>query len=382
MIEKKDGLYDNGGIRVEDYNDGYYHVFQDCFEHPSYQIYLAYSRRGPGKTTSALLGSLLRGLKVLYLKREVQDVAAITNSTSALNMSPWSSVNKLTGSNFRAIRIKGQKNIAEVVNCDQDGNPIEGSEPVGWIFALCNAGKIKGFDISHLVDIIILDEFVPSSGTRVLQAEGIFLLDLIATVNRDRVDKGFSPTKIFLFSNCDSLGCPITRELNLLDELYELNASGNKFRENEERSIFIRHILSNEFKNNTNILLFKPMIGTDWYERNVIGNFTEDFSSIDSGRSLKNYKCVSKLIYKQKVVYILNRESDGSYYITYNYTLRVSKDIPIYNLDIESHVNRFFYSPVYMSLLGKMIYELVSFSNYSLYDLIRNYTTIYNKQMY
>ena len=55
-------------IDQEDYNDGYYHIGKDIEVFPDAVIYIVWSRRGPGKTYSALRYPYHK-FRTLYMKR-------------------------------------------------------------------------------------------------------------------------------------------------------------------------------------------------------------------------------------------------------------------------------------------------------------------------
>lgn len=386
LEERENGLYeinDDGSERLlEDYNDGYYHVFSDSCQYPNANLIVTFSRRGPGKTTGALLGAMLRGLRIMYIKRTIADVKMITNGGGAVDLSPWETVNRLKGTNYRAMSVKGVDGFAEVVQCDSENNPVANVLPIGYICALSAAGKIKGFDLSDKVDIMLVDEFVPNKGVIAKQAEGDQTLDILATLVRDRHKRGLKDIKLWLFSNCDYIACPITRTLCLLDDVYDMASLGESTYYNEDRRILLHHIKPDEYVETINYNMFNFMNNTDWYKRNIVGDFDEDFSNIIPSISFKNYKPVAKISYNGNVIHILHKSSDSSYYITYNYNNRVSTEIPHYDLNYENSIRLFYHSSIYTSILNSSMIEKVKYSSYSIYDLFRRYSAIFYNQLY
>ena len=77
-------------IDEEDYNDSYYHIGKDFEDYPESVIFFVWSRRGPGKTYSALRYPYHR-FKTLYMKRTTEDVHTICEYDGSLDMdpSPW-----------------------------------------------------------------------------------------------------------------------------------------------------------------------------------------------------------------------------------------------------------------------------------------------------
>lgn len=385
LEERQDGLYDvnEEGVEsiLEDYNDGYYHVFADVYKYPQANVLISYSRRGPGKTTGALLGAMLRGLKIMYIKRTINDVKMITKG-GTVDLSPWATINRLKGTNYKAVPVKGVDGFAEVIPHDAEDQPILEAEPIGYICALSAAGKIKGFDLSDKVDIMIVDEFVPNKGVIAKQSEGDQTLDILATLMRDRHKRGLPDIKLWLFSNCDYLACPISRTLGLLDDIYELSCKGTNFYYNENRGMLIHHITSDEFSSTINDTIFSFMKDTDWYKRNIEGEFDDDFSNIEIKTSLKNYKCIATIKYNNKDAYILYRESDSSYYVTYDYNLRLGTDIIRFDLTFENDVRLFCHSSLYDNILQSLMINKVKYSAYSLYDLIKRFYDIFRDKIY
>ena len=229
---------------------------------------------------------------------------------------------------------------------------------------------------------MIVDEFVPNKGVIAKQSEGDQTLDILATLVRDRHKRGLKDIKLWLFSNCDYVACPITRTLCLLDDVYEMTALGESTYYNEERRILLHHIKPDEYAETINYNMFNFMNNTDWYKRNIIGDFDEDFSNIIPSISFKNYKPVAKITYNGSVIHILHKSSDSSYYISYNYNNRVSTEIPHYDLNYENSIRLFYHSSIYTSILNSSMVDKVKYSSYSIYDLFRRYTAIFYNQLY
>ena len=55
----------------EDTADGYYHFSKDVFNFPEAWCYVVWSRRGPGKTYSALWRQVFGNFPIIYMKRTV-----------------------------------------------------------------------------------------------------------------------------------------------------------------------------------------------------------------------------------------------------------------------------------------------------------------------
>ena len=54
MIGKSCEYDEVNDIYLYDFDDGYYHFYKDVIDYPDADIYVVWSRRGPGKTYSFL----------------------------------------------------------------------------------------------------------------------------------------------------------------------------------------------------------------------------------------------------------------------------------------------------------------------------------------
>ena len=192
----------------------------------------------------------------------------------------------------------------------EDGSP-EGF-PISYALSLNAVKRVKGFDASRC-DWIILDEFIPQIGERVLRSEGELLLDLYMTVARDRDKRGKDPLKLILFANAEDISTPITNTFEIIDAMADLNASGDMFHYDEERGILIHHITDDEIpmtKQEQNGI-YKAMHNTAWGRKSFNGEFAKnDFSNVNC-RSLKHYRGYIHLHYKTHDYYIyINDQGD------------------------------------------------------------------------
>ena len=359
-------------INEEDYNDGYYHLSKDVLEYPEAVVYIIWSRRGPGKTYSALRYPYHK-FKTLYVKRTNEDVKTICEFQGDIDFdpSPWQPLNRDFGTNVKPRLIKD--GIGAFYDADEQGKP---SGPVINYIASLNAIKrIKGMDLSD-ADWIIFDEFIPQSGEIVKHAEGEMLLSLYETINRDRRKRGRPGLKLILMANAEEISTPITNTLEVVDTIADMEAKQiHKFYD-ADRGIFFHHIsdedvpmLETEKRD-----MYRVMKGTAWADKSFGGQFSgNDFSNVCE-LSLKGMRCMYHLKYRRhNHAYIYYHPQKGMWYMT---DVK-GKAIDDYDLDRENEQKRFWIKVGY-DMKDRCIRDLMKFKKYSYYDLIINYQKFYD----
>jgi hypothetical protein len=257
------------------------------------------------------------------------------------------------------------------LNGEQQGDAIS------YIMALNKIKSVKGFEASRC-DWVILDEFIPQIGERINHREGEQLMDLYMSIIRDKVARGGKELKLILFANAENISTPITRELEVIDEMAELNISGeNNIMYLEDRGILLHHIVKEEVpavSMQDNMLgIYKAMKDTAWGRKTFEGEFANnDFSNV-CRMSLKNMVGFAHIRYKKHDYYIYIKEETGMFYMC---TSRTKCEFE-YDLSTENDQKRF-YNEVYFTLREACINDRFKFKKYSMYDLIINYKKFFN----
>lgn len=353
----------------EDTSDGYYHFGKDVFNFPDAWCYVVWSRRGPGKTYSALWQHVYKDFPIIYAKRTVEDVNTICAGTNSANMdlAPYVPITRDKLVDIKPEKISnGLGAFYKVVNDEKVGDAIS------YCLALNKIKSVKGFEASRC-DWLVLDEFIPQIGERINHREGEQLLDLYMSIIRDKVKRGGNELKLVLFANAEDISTPITRELEIIDDMAFLNSSkGYNYMYLKERGIMLHHIINEEVPavrmQDNQLGIYKAMKNTAWGKKTFEGEFANnDFSNVCK-MSLKSMVGFCKLEYKAHNYYIYLRPSDGMYYMT---------DSPVkcqyeYNLYKENDQKRF-YTELYFVLREACVNDLFKFKKYSMYDLIINY---------
>ena len=361
--------------KYEDTSDGYYHFYKDLMNFPDAWCYVVWSRRGPGKTYSALWHHIYENFPIIYMKRTVEDVNTISDTTDEkynVDMCPYVPINRDKLTDIQPHKIaNGLGAFYKQLNDDTVGDPIS------YIMALNKIKSVKGFEASRC-DWLFLDEFIPQIGERINHREGEQLLDLYMTIVRDKVKRGGKEIKLVLFANAEDISTPITRELEIIDDMALLNTTGeDNYMYNEQKGIMLHHIVNEEVpavRMQDNMLgIYRAMKDTAWGRKTFEGEFSNnDFSNVCK-MSLKNMVGFCHLEYKAKHYYIYLRYSDGMYYMTDAKT----KCQLNYNLYLENDQKRF-YDEIYFDLRDACVNNCFKFKAYSMYDLMINYKRFFD----
>ena len=352
-------------------NKKYYHFEDDLKNYPGAWCYVVWSKRGPGKTYSSLWWAYQQKIKFIYMKRTDRDVDNITKERGeAFDFSPYKPINRDHHTNIKAEAIdNGFGGFYEY-----DETLEECGLPLAYLLSFNKVRSYKGYDFSDC-DWIIFDEFIPMKGERLNRAEGELLLDLYMTVSRDRQARGRGPLKLILFANAEEISTPITNELEIVDNMVNLNASGKTHLWLPEREILLHHITNEEIpileeeKNG----IYKGMYNTAWYRKSFEGDFANnDFSNV-SKRTLKKCSGYIHLHYKNYDYYVYVNKENGNYYMCYK-PIRCLFD---FDLNRENEQKSFWIS-YGIDLRFSCIEERMKFETYTMYDLIMNYKKFFN----
>lgn len=352
--------------------DGYYHFEDDLNAYPDAWCFVVWSRRGPGKTYSSLWYSYKEKIKMLYMKRTIEDVTLICSAGKGFDPSPYVPINRDKGTHVKPQIIK--KGVGGFYDCDPDdtGNDVPVGAPISYVVALNAIKSVKGFDFSDC-DWMLLDEFIPQAGEIVKHDEGEMLLDVYMTASRDRQKRGRRPLKLILFANAENISTPITNTLEIVDQMADLQASGKTHLYDAERGILLHHITEEEIpiKESERAGIYSAMSGTAWANKAFGGQFSNnDFSNVVK-TSLKNAVCMYHLIYKQRHIYCYQKPT-GNWYICDS----PHKALFEYDLNRENGQKKFWLEHG-IDLNMDLIDDRVTFSKYSYYDLIANYKKIF-----
>ena len=233
--------------------------------------------------------------------------------------------------------------------------------------------KFKGFDLSE-VDWMVFDEFIPPIGERLNRKEGDMLMELYMTLSRDRIKRGRKPLKLILLANASCISTPITNSLEVTDRMAEMEAQGLSFDYDQERNIFIHHLIEEKFQiMQKDDPVVKALGDTAWGRMAFGGEFAyNDFSNVQM-HSLKGMTPQVHIKFKTHDYYVYYRAHDSMYYMC---TSATNVKVPFFDLNRENDQKRF-YIEWDIDLRESCIEERMKFQRYSMYDLIVNYKNFF-----
>lgn len=358
--------------RFENLDDGYYHFLRDMLLYPDAWLYAVWSKRGPGKTYSFLWFCYYNQINFIYMKRNDSDVSLILKNVDKIDFDPSPYKALKRDKHLKIIGVQMDDGIGGFYIDDGEGNP---GRLLCYVLSFKKVQKYKGFDFSD-VEFICFDEFIAQNGERMYKSEGENLLDLYMTVRRDRMKRGRKALKLVMFANAENIGVPVTREIEIVDQMAELNFHQEYTHYYiEGRKILLHHITNEEvpISDSEKDDIYIGMEGTEWHDKAFGGLFVHnDFSNVVK-RSLKGYKPYIELIYKRHSWYILYNEDKSKYYMT----SKTYKAPRVYDLSRDNEQKRFYYDYL-LDLREACIEERFKFEKYSMYDLIINYKKLFD----
>ena len=343
----------------------YYDFNEDIKKYPNAWCYIIIGGRKRGKTYSVLKSCYESNRKFTFVKRTNEDINLICGSgikgDVEVDLSPFKPINRDLHCNIKAKKLFD--GVGGFFELDEENN-IKNN--IGFILSLNAVSKMKGIGIDEC-DWMIFDEFIPQPWDRINRKEGEQILDLYVTQNRDREHRGIEEVKLIALANATSINNKLMETLELTDVIAEMTTKGIEYFYDEKRFIMV-HLLANAddfYKNESNTKIFNAMQGTKWH--NVVYENTfayDDFNSVDF-KSLKGYKCIISLKYKEHMFFIYRKNE-------LYYMCESKGSGKYYDLNTENDQKRFFNDYI-MKLREKTINKQMFYSKFSMYDLIINY---------
>lgn len=345
-------------------NKKYYHFNDDLEKYKDAWCFVVWSRRGPGKTYSALRYSYENNIPICYMKRTKDDVRTVCGVRGGIDLSPYVPINR--DGHYHITSNLIYDGIGGFYDTYDEDGKICGS-PFSYIVSLNAMKTVKGFDLS-ICDWMLLDEFIPQSGEVVRTKEGEMLLDMYMTIARDRVKRGREDVKLILFANAENISTPITYELDIVDTMIDLQASGESHLYLEDRGILLHHITEKEIplEESEKSGIYKAMRNTAWGEKAFGGTFSNnDFSNVGKV-NMKNYFPLVTWKYKDKYTYVYRKED------MLFFTSSQNNVAEVYDLNRENDQKRFYVEWV-LDLRNECINNKCKFKKYTMYDILMNY---------
>lgn len=353
----------------------YYDFFDDEALYPDAVVYIIVSPRGVGKTYGVLDGARVRGKKIIYMKRTIDDVNTICTSDELADINPYKPINRDKGCKVIPQRLKKGLGYFKDISCGEDDAYL-----VAYLAALNALKTIRGVDFSD-ADYCVLDEFVPTIGDNNVKrkpgaSEGDQLLDCYMTFERDREDRTdidgnpLKPIKLILLSNSDDIMSPIAETFEVVDIISEMSAKKQRYYYDPDRLLMV-HLITDEEYPVTDAQkrgIYATMKNTDWARKAFGGAFVNnDFSQIDK-KTIKHSRCIMSCKYKNKTIYVYeNYDNNHLYFCDIPHQTRVK-----YDFNKDSDRIRYLHFDN-MTIRSAIMNNQTTFQTYSMYDLFINF---------
>lgn len=256
--------------------------------------------RGTGKTYGSLKYHLLKGHKILLIRR--------TKTEAELQAKIESTSYKAVFNDLGIDQVFCTSSSAAGYGTVQIG----GDEPrtVAYVAALNTFASVRGLDFSD-IDYIVYDEFIAEPHVRKIKNEGMALANLYETVNRNRELNGKDPVQLLCLANSVNMANDVFMYFNLIDEAermlqddIEMSELGNKL------LIIPQHSPVSEMKSKTALY---QAVSQEFSEMAIKNKFIlNDFTYVQK-RSLQEYTC----LFKVGDLYVYKHKSISEFYVTF-----------------------------------------------------------------
>lgn len=283
-------------------------------------IYYFCGGRGIGKTYGALdlcrkvgtnewvIDSSAVEQKFMYLRRtgvEAQSVAAPESC-------PFKAYNRNEGYNISA-------EFNAKLGFGKFFMDVEGKEHkhIGYCAALSTFANLRGVDFSD-VQFILYDECIPENKNKhPLKDEGFLLLNMLETINRNRIIEGKPEVILCMLSNPIDLGSPLLSQLNVTPILNMMIFKNQDKYTDRERSLHIEKYRNHKVsKAKAQSALYKFASSTGFNERALSGDFLDNDLGLIKKVNLTEYTAYLTL----ENICVYQHKTDGTYYISQTVT--------------------------------------------------------------
>lgn len=240
--------------------------------------------------------------KFLYLRRSEVEAKSIANPA----MQPFKKYNQNEGTDI----------YGDFIDSLGVGNFYNGDDHIGYCAALSTFSNLRGVDFSDVI-LVLYDECIPESKRKrnMLTDEGILLLNMIETINRNRALEGLPEIILCMLSNPIDLGSILLSQLGFTEILNNMIFAGQHRYTDVSRSLHIEryedHAVSKEKEEKS--MLYKFAKGLNFNEQTISGKFTQnDLSCIRQRVPLQEYKPLFTL----ENLCVYEHKSNDTWYIT------------------------------------------------------------------
>lgn len=337
---------------------------------------LVIGARKRGKTYSMLKKGIVDKEQLIFVKRNVEDVKMLVAGSSLKHrdnynvdddLSPYADLNIDLGTNVQPVKI--YDGVASFHNF-VDGKAVQ---KLGFCFALASVAKYKGFGGLRQCKYIVWDEFIPAPWERVSKYDGEACMDLYITASRAREEHGEEPMLLIGLANANDLSNQLFNILEITSDVADMENSGEEYRKIGGKLI---HLVDDSKLGiaaaEKETLIYQDMQNTTWGKVTFNNSFARNDISSVGPVSLKGYKPVFTVRYKNNVWY--GYFKDGFFYCC---TSKHNADVPYYDLNLERD-RRPFYLRECVCFIDAYHRNMAKFQKYEMYDIIIHFKKYFN----
>lgn len=167
----------------------------------------------------------------------------------------------------------------------------EEAQHIGYCAALSTFANLRGVDFSDVV-FILYDECVPENKNKhPLKDEGYLFLNMMETINRNRIIEGRREVIVCMLSNAIDLGSALLSQLSITPILNTMIFKNQQKYTNRDRSLHIEKYLNHAVSEKKEAgALYKFASPTGFNERALSGEFLDNDLSLIKKVDLTEYK--------------------------------------------------------------------------------------------
>lgn len=261
--------------------------------------------RGTGKTFGALEYSIQHDRRIVLMRRT-------QSQTDLINKPEFSPINPVAD----YLDVSCETRTISKYNSSIVLDPGENERILGFTAALSTFSNLRGFDASG-VDLLIYDEFIPETHERPIRGEGLAILNVYETINRNRELQGRQPLQALLLSNANRLDNEILETLDLINVVDRMTKKGQEEYINRQRGIAVFMLQDSPIsKAKGSTALYQMMSGSSFSGMALANQFAFDDMSDVRSIPLVGWKLQAQLgdlfIYKKDQLYYISRHCAGT----------------------------------------------------------------------
>lgn len=298
-------------INLYNKKNGYFDI-DSVLKNSKQKIIFCVGGRGIGKTYSTIKWMLENNKKFILLRRtqnesDLQSNAMTSSLTKVLNA---------CGVNYKFARIS---NKVGVVFIDD--------EPMIYLCALSTFASIRGVNFDA-VDYIVFDEFIKEPHVKAIKAEGMALMNLYESVNRNRIIDGIEEVTLLCLANSMDIANDTFIQFDLVTIAESMIETGDEIYMDGDILLIIAQN-SPISKAKQDGVLYRNA-GEEYASMAIKNEFIlNDFTYITK-KNLRDYKVVLNV----GDLYLYKHKAYGEYYVTFT-KATTSKRYTTSNADLE-----------------------------------------------